>query len=72
MLGFFKYADGAFFIESLVPKISVALNYIYGENNDYNKHDNRFEIGKQLRKIAIDKFLWDNIAKRLLEKAAKV
>ena len=68
--GFFEYADGNFFIESLIPKILIALKYLYGENNDYNNPENRFKIGKKLRKIAIDKFLWDNIAKRLLEKKA--
>ena len=66
--GFFKYADGKFFMESLIPKISAALKYLYGENCEFDKNDRRFEIGKKLRNIATEKFLWDNIAKRLLEK----
>ena len=68
--GFFKYADGKFFMETLIPKISSALKYLYGENCDFGNHDRRFEIGKKLRNIATEKFLWDNIANRLLEKKA--
>ena len=68
--GFFKYADGKFFMESLIPKISNALKYLYGETCDFDSHDRRFEIGKKLRNIATEKFLWDNIANRLLEKKA--
>ena len=39
------------FMESLIPKISNALKYLY-ETCDFDSHDRRFEIGKKLHNIA--------------------
>lgn len=58
-------ADGAFLIEQLPEKIETVLHFLYP--NGFADHRKRREISYRLRKIAVSKFSWNDISKRLLE-----
>ena len=53
------------FIDQLPEKIRAALKFLY-PHGDRNKMIRR-KIGRQLRRISIEKFSWDGISKRLLQ-----
>lgn len=53
------------FIDQLPEKIRTALNFLYPHG--YRDQTMRRKIGKQLRRISIEKFSWDGISKRLLQ-----
>ncbi len=54
------------FIDQLPGKVQGALSYLYPDGFE-NKISFR-KIGKQLHGIAVEKFSWDGIAKRLLQR----
>ncbi len=53
------------FIDQLPEKIREALNFLYPHG--YRNQTMRRKIGKQLRRISVEKFSWDGISKRLLQ-----
>lgn len=58
-------ADGAYLVEQLPTKVGNAFRYLYP--NEFSDQSKRREISAKLRKIAIEKFSWDGICKRILE-----
>jgi len=56
--------DRAGFVEQLPGKIDSALNFLYP--NGYDDHSHRKKISLQLRRISMEHFSWDGIAKRLI------
>jgi glycosyltransferase involved in cell wall biosynthesis len=53
------------FINQLPGKIQGALNFLYPHG--YQDQMLRQKVGKQLRRISVEKFSWDGISKRLIE-----
>ena len=53
------------FIDELPERVLSALNYLYPAG--YQNQTTRQRIAKKLRRIAVEKFSWDGIAKRLLQ-----
>jgi glycosyltransferase involved in cell wall biosynthesis len=53
------------FIDRLPEKIRAALNFLYPHG--YRNQTMRRKVGKQLRRISIEKFSWEGISKRLLQ-----
>jgi glycosyltransferase involved in cell wall biosynthesis len=53
------------FIDELPEKVLSALNYLYPAG--YQNKTTRHRIARKLRRIAVEKFSWDGIAKRLLQ-----
>ena len=58
-------ADGAFLVEHLPIKVERALHYLYP--NGFGDHTKRHEVAAKLREIAVAKFSWDVIGKKILE-----
>ena len=58
-------ADGAFLVEQLPEKITTALHFLYP--NGFDDDTRRKEISRKLRSVAVSKFSWEQIGKRLLE-----
>jgi glycosyltransferase involved in cell wall biosynthesis len=52
------------FVDQLPEKIQNALHYLYPDGFDHLSR--RQNVGKTLRQIAVEKFSWDGIARRLL------
>ncbi len=52
------------FVDALPAKIEAALQFLYP--GDFNDSTRRYQVGRQLRKIAVENFSWDGIAQRLL------
>ena len=52
------------FMDELPEKVLSALKYLYPTG--YHDQSKRQSIAKTLRRIAVEKFSWDGIAKRLL------
>lgn len=53
------------FIDELPEKVLSALNYLFPAG--YQNQTTRQKIAKKLRRIAVENFSWDGIAKRLLQ-----
>ena len=53
------------FIDELPEKVLSALNYLYPSG--YQNQTTRQRVAKKLRQIAVEKFSWHGIAKRLLK-----
>lgn len=58
-------ADGAYLIETLPDKVLSALHFLYP--NGFTDHSKRREVSAKLRDIAMAKFSWDVISKKILE-----
>jgi len=52
------------FVDQLPEKIQSALHYLYPDGFDH--FSRRQNVGEKLRQIAVEKFSWDGIARRLL------
>lgn len=59
-------ADGAYIVEQLPNKVERALYLLYP--NGFADHSRRKEVSVKLREIAVAKFSWDVISKKVLEK----
>ena len=62
--GLHGMADGAHLVEQLPDKVEGALNYLYP--NGFCDVSHRREVSAKLRRIAIEKFSWEGISKRIL------
>jgi len=56
--------DRAEFVAQLPGKIHTALNFLYP--NGYADHSHRQKISRKLRRISVENFSWDGIARRLI------
>lgn len=63
--GLHGVADGAYIVENLPNKVERALHFLYP--NGFADHSKRREMSAKLRKIAVAKFSWDVISKKILE-----
>ena len=61
--------DRTRFVHELPNRISAALEFLYPEG--YANHEHRSEIAQRLRRIAVERFSWDGIARRLIDPAGK-
>jgi glycosyltransferase involved in cell wall biosynthesis len=57
--------DRAKFVHQLPEKVCQALTFLYPDG--FDNHNRRQKVGEALRRIAVEKFSWDGIAKRLLQ-----
>ncbi|KAJ7379916.1 hypothetical protein OS493_012676 [Desmophyllum pertusum] len=58
-------ADGAYIVEQLPNKVERALKFLYP--NGFGDHSKRREVSAQLRAVAVEKFSWDVICKKILK-----
>ena len=63
--GLHGVADGAYIVEQLPIKVERALCFLYP--NGFHDHSKRREVSAKLREIAVAKFSWDVICKKILE-----
>lgn len=64
--GKFGLADGAVMMRELPRRVLGALEYLY-PGGRYLDVTRRREVGRQLRRIAVENFSWERICKLLLE-----
>ena len=57
--------DRAEFVTQLPEKIHAALSFLYP--NGYDDHNHRKIIAERLRRISVEHFSWDGIAKKLID-----
>lgn len=58
-------ADGAYIVEQLPNKVERALKFLYP--NGFGDHSKRREVSAKLRAVAVEKFSWDVICKKILK-----
>lgn len=62
--GVHNVADGAFLVETLPDKVHRSLHFLYP--NGFTDHSKRREVAAKLRDIAMAKFSWDVISRKIL------
>lgn len=63
--GLHKVADGAFIVEQLPDKVERGLRFLFP--NGFHDNSRRREVSAKLREIAVAKFSWDVICRKILE-----
>ena len=56
--------DRANFVDQLPIKIESALNFLYPAG--FSNHHHRQTIAEKLRRISVEQFSWDGIARQLI------
>lgn len=64
--GLHGVADGAYLVEHLPYKVERALRFLYPDG--FADHTTRRQVSAKLREIAVAKFSWEVICKKILEK----
>jgi len=62
--GVHNVADGAFLVETLPDKVHRSLHFLYP--NGFTDHSKRREVAAKLRDIAMAKFSWNVISRKIL------